>query len=164
MNQSHHPEVGKHIWKLSMAYWIKRKSADQIIWGKMFNLGCTLMRCWSMYKFLSNLIVRQCKSSSRRKIHFRLFSSCGEWHGSRCIPNASHPRWWPVDCDWWRPDRPQVAAMCTPHTAARGCNIQCRCSDAPILEYSNAQMSMLGLKLHLLRARACRTGFRFQED
>ena len=32
---------------------------------------------------------------------------------------------------------PQVAAMCTPHTAARGCNIQCRCSDAPILECSN---------------------------
>ena len=53
---------------------------------------------------------------------------------------------------------PQVAAMCTPHTAARGCNIQCRCSDAPILEYSNAQMSMLGLKLHLLRARAAAQG------
>ena len=36
--------------------------------------------------------------------------------------------------------------------------------DALMLQYSNAQMSMLGLKLHLLRARACRTGFRFQED
>ena len=124
----------------------------------MFNLGYTLMRCSSRYKFLSNLIV-SLPPEVRSILDFYRVALNGTFHVVYSMRAA------PVDdlltvtgggriCRRW----PQCAHHILRPEAATS-NV-----DALMLQYSNTQMSMLGLKLHLLRARACRTGFRFQED
>ena len=134
----------------------------------MFNLGYTLMRCSSLldltrictyrYKFLSNLIV-SLPPEVRSILDFYRVALNGMFHVVYPMRAA------PVDdlltvtgggriCRRW----PQCAHHILRPEAATS-NV-----DALMLQYSNTQMSMLGLKLHLLRARACRTGFRFQED
>ena len=116
------------------------------------------MRCSSRYKFLSNLIV-SLPPEVRSILDFYRVAVNGTFH-------FVYPmRATPIDdlltltgggriCRRW--------PLCAHHILrpeAATSNV-----DALMLQYSNAQMSMLGLKLHLLRARACRTGFRFQED